>query len=179
MLFWRTVTWLALMAAVAAARAGEAETKPRWIGIGVVFCPVADKSSPQCAFLETHDQFTTVRSYRGARGESYALITLKDGRSGYVREKDLDESAQDSDPMGPAVSAVAADAHVRECAKHGAPRIGMSSKQLTATCWGKPDTVNRTQTAGAVFDQYVYGDDRYVYLTNGVVTSIQTSGGLR
>jgi hypothetical protein len=33
----------------------------------------------------------------------------------------------------------------------------------------------RSETAGAIFDQYVYGDDRYVYLRNGVVTSIHAA----
>jgi hypothetical protein len=56
---------------------------------------------------------------------------------------------------------------------------GMTAKQVEATCWGKPNHVNRTETAGVIFDQYVYSDSRYVYLQNGVVTSIQATGTLR
>jgi hypothetical protein len=55
----------------------------------------------------------------------------------------------------------------------------MSYKQVEATCWGKPEHVNRTENASAIEDQYVYGDGRYVYLRNGVVTSIQASGSVR
>jgi hypothetical protein len=58
-------------------------------------------------------------------------------------------------------------------------RIGMTAKQVEATCWGKPEHVNRTQTAGVISDQYVYSNGRYVYLHNGIVTSIQATGTLR
>jgi hypothetical protein len=66
-----------------------------------------------------------------------------------------------------------------ECERCGDPRFGVTAKQVEATCWGKPDHVNRTETAGVISDQYVHGDSRYVYLRNGIVTSIQASGTLR
>jgi hypothetical protein len=66
-----------------------------------------------------------------------------------------------------------------DCKRHGDPHIGMTAKQVEATCWGKPDRVNRTQTAGVISDQYVYDNGRYVYLRNGIVTSIQATDTLR
>jgi hypothetical protein len=99
---------------------------------------------------------------------SYDHVTLDDGRTGYIGTSDLSTHGTDKDPVK-----VAAD-----CKRRGDPRIGMTATQVEATCWGKPDHVNRTQTAAGISDQYVYGDSRYVYLQNGIVTSIQASGTL-
>jgi hypothetical protein len=43
-----------------------------------------------------------------------------------------------------------------ECKRRGDPRFGVTAKQVEATCWGKPDHVNRTETAGVISDQHVY-----------------------
>jgi hypothetical protein len=77
-------------------------------------------------------------------------------------------SASETDP------AIAA----AECKRRGEPRLGMNAKQLEATCWGKPDHINRRQTAKGIRDQYVYLSGRYVDLHNGIVTSID-QGGMR
>lgn len=60
------------------------------------------------------------------------------------------------------------------CARVGGPRMGQSAQGVLASCWGKPARVNATQTAAARQEQWVYGSG-YVYLTNGIVTAIQTS----
>lgn len=61
------------------------------------------------------------------------------------------------------------------CAKKGGVGIGMTKEQVYASCWGKPEKVNVTTTAGGDHEQWVYPGYQYVYLSNGVVTSIQTS----
>ena len=99
-------------------------------------------------------------------GVAYYQLQLDDGRTVYANAPLVGTTDID-----PAIAAA-------ECKRRGAPRIGMTYKQVEATCWGKPDHVNRSETSGATSDQYVYGDDRYVYLRNGIVTSIQTSGTL-
>jgi hypothetical protein len=99
----------------------------------------------------------------------YCHVTLDDGRTGYIETGGLLAYATDVDPVKAAA----------DCKRRGDPRIGMTAKQVEATCWGKPEHVNRTETAGAISDQYVYSNDRYVYLHNGIVTSIQASGTLR
>ena len=99
---------------------------------------------------------------------NYYRVTLDDGRTGYIETSHLMTSGTDIDPVKAAA----------ECKRRGDPRIGMTAKQVEATCWGKPDHVNRTQTAGVISDQYVNSNDRYVYLSNGIVTSIQASGTL-
>lgn len=65
------------------------------------------------------------------------------------------------------------------CERKGGPAIGMSRAQLYATCWGKPAKINTTMTSGVEFEQFVYGLGFYVYLRNGVVTSIQTTARAR
>lgn len=100
---------------------------------------------------------------------AYYHLTLDDGRAGYIMASALEAGATDIDPAQAAA----------ECKRRGNPRIGMTAAQVAATCWGKPENVNRTQVAGGIEDQYVYGDGQYVYLRNGIVTSIQTSGTIR
>jgi len=54
----------------------------------------------------------------------------------------------------------------------------MSAKQVETTCWGKPDRVNHSEKEGIIFDQYVYlNKNRFVYLRNGVVISIEAIAG--
>jgi hypothetical protein len=62
-----------------------------------------------------------------------------------------------------------------ECKRLGSPRIGMTADQVIATCWGKPASINRKETATGTSEQYVYSGRRLrlVYLRDGVVTSIE------
>jgi hypothetical protein len=91
------------------------------------------------------------------------------GHVGYADASSFDANVTEKDP------AIA----VAECKRRGNPRVGMTADQVTATCWGKPEHVNRTETGTHISDQYVYSSGRYVYLENGIVTSIQSSGTLR
>jgi hypothetical protein len=59
-------------------------------------------------------------------------VTLDDGRAGYILTYDLLGHATDIDPVKAAA----------ECKRRGDPHIGMTAKQVEATCWGKPDHVN-------------------------------------
>lgn len=52
--------------------------------------------------------------------------------------------------------------------------IGMTSEQAILS-WGKPDRINSTVLAGGRRDQWVYGENSYLYVDNAVVKSIQTS----
>jgi hypothetical protein len=60
------------------------------------------------------------------------------------------------------------------CDRLGGARIGMTSNGVLKSCWGKPRHVNTTITARGKHEQWVYGGG-YLYLDDGVVTSIQTS----
>lgn len=53
------------------------------------------------------------------------------------------------------------------------PEIGMSETDVKLSSWGNPDSINKTKTENGVHEQWVYGNGRYIYLDNGVVTAIQ------
>jgi hypothetical protein len=67
---------------------------------------------------------------------------------------------------------------IQKCMKVGEkPTIGMTYEQAVATCWGKPETINRTTREGHVEDQAIYADHRrYLNFNDGILTSIQESG---
>jgi hypothetical protein len=51
-------------------------------------------------------------------------------------------------------------------------QIGMSKEDVLASSWGKPQKVNTTTNVYGTREQWVY-DGGYLYLENGVLTSIQ------
>lgn len=53
------------------------------------------------------------------------------------------------------------------------PKIGITREQLKVSSWGLPEDINKTTTEHGVSEQWVYGDGKYVYLDDGIVTSIQ------
>lgn len=59
----------------------------------------------------------------------------------------------------------------------GNVKVGMTAEMVRLS-WGDPETVNRTVTAQGASEQWVYADGDYLYLTNGRVTAVQTSGKL-
>jgi hypothetical protein len=50
--------------------------------------------------------------------------------------------------------------------------VGMMAEQAEMS-WGKPGTVNRIVTAGGRSEQWVYDAGTYLYVSDGIVTSIQ------
>lgn len=54
------------------------------------------------------------------------------------------------------------------------PKVGMSEGEVLNSTWGSPERRNTTQTLYGTREQWVY-EDGYIYLTNGFVTSIQTT----
>lgn len=52
------------------------------------------------------------------------------------------------------------------------PAIGMTEAEVYASTWGAPQKVNTTTTAAGKREQWVY-EDGYIYLDNGIVTTIQ------
>lgn len=57
--------------------------------------------------------------------------------------------------------------------KYFAPKIGMSAQKVLESTWGEPTDINKTTTKYGVHEQWVYYGGRYVYLEDGIVTSIQ------
>lgn len=96
------------------------------------------------------------------------LLRVPDGRSGYVKDLDLIWT----DDEGEHRKKLAAKA---ECDRRGGVSVGMTRAQVYASCWGKPLQTNLTRTSSGDHEQLVYSGHNYVYLRNGIVTSIQTS----
>lgn len=53
------------------------------------------------------------------------------------------------------------------------PTIGMTAEEVEKSTWGEPDDINKTTTVNSIQEQWCYPDYKYIYFTNGVVTSIQ------
>lgn len=54
------------------------------------------------------------------------------------------------------------------------PSIGMTEAQVEQSTWGYPTKVNKTHTSSGTHEQWVYrGTGGYIYLRNGIVTTIQ------
>lgn len=54
-------------------------------------------------------------------------------------------------------------------------RIGMTAEEIRQSTWGKPKRINVTITAGGRHEQWIYPGFQYLYVDNGVLTSIQTN----
>jgi hypothetical protein len=52
-------------------------------------------------------------------------------------------------------------------------RIGMTGKEVIASRWGRPNSVNRTTFASGIQEQWVYSNGNYLYFENGKLTAIQ------
>jgi len=98
--------------------------------------------------------------------EPYFYVVMDDGRSGFTDAALLPNSITTVDPA----LAVAA------CKKKGDPKLGMNAAQVAATCWGPPSSVNTKIRKTGKYEQYVYGDNKFVYLHNGIVTSVSVKG---
>jgi hypothetical protein len=98
--------------------------------------------------------------------DPYFHITMDDGRSGFVNAVLFPDLTTTIDP----VIALAA------CKKKGNPKLGMTASQVAATCWGPPHYINTKIRKAGKYEQYVYGDNKFVYLRNGVVTSVSVKG---
>ena len=47
------------------------------------------------------------------------------------------------------------------------------SKQMCIESWGEPSDINKTITSGSVHEQWVYGNNQYLYFDDGKLTAIQ------
>jgi hypothetical protein len=63
---------------------------------------------------------------------------------------------------------------IRRAILEGKLVLGMSAEEARAA-WGAPSRVNKTVNAYTVSEQWVYGDDDYVYFENGKINSWQSS----
>jgi hypothetical protein len=137
--------------------------KTYWLLGGRFLCPTSTTNVIHCTSIDAGTKLQLDGIDRGVTSDAFYHVKLEDGRTGYISAFELLIYATDVDPMQAAA----------ECIRRGDPRVGMSRKQLEATCWGKPERVDRRETARGLTERYVYSDTRSVLLHNGVVTSIR------
>jgi hypothetical protein len=142
--------------------------KTYWLLGSRFLCPTPTTNVIDCTSIPPGTKLQTDGIERGVTSNAYYHVRLEDGRTGYLAVLDLVRFATDVDPVQAAA----------DCKRRGEPRLGMSAKQVEATCWGKPDHVDRLKTAKGTTDRYVYDQGR-VIIKNGIVTSIKISGTLR
>jgi hypothetical protein len=153
------------------ARYDSAIGKTFWVKFAVQLCSTPNSVVAECAEVSAPTRLVIDRiepQFQGIAGGGlpFCHATSDDGRVGHVMCSQLVAFATDVDPTAAAA----------ECKRRGEPRIGMSAKQVEVTCWGKPVTVKRKETASGITDKYVYDDGRSVLFRNGVVVTIRTVG---
>jgi hypothetical protein len=143
--------------------------KDYWVQVPVFLCakPARDPEG-ECGLLSVTTKLQPDGIEQCTFGNPYFHVKLGDSRTGYIEATDFVVHTTDIDLEKAAA----------ECKRRGNPRVGMTAKQVRATCWGEPDHVDRKETARGVTERYVYDSGR-VILHNGVVTSVQISGTLR
>ena len=146
--------------------------KDYWV-TGNAFQLCEHPTSLHCQFLNQRTHLKVdglVPNHSEAAGTSvddpYFHVVVDDGRSGFVSAIMW--------PLG--VASVDPAMAAAECKRKGDPKIGMNAAQVAATCWGPPNYVNTKIRKNGKFEQFVYGDDKFVYLHNGIVTSISVKG---
>ena len=143
--------------------------KTYWLTGSRFLCPTPTTNVIDCQSIPEGTKLQLDGIERGITSDAYYHVTLENGRAGYISAFDLVRFGTDVDPAQAAA----------ECKRRGDPRIGMTAKQVRATCWGEPDRVDHRETTRGVTERYVYGRNRQVLLHNGIVTSVQISGRLR
>jgi hypothetical protein len=162
-----------LLSNVASIRADELVGTTRWVSASrsISICEwISDHTLPlpSCRAAKAGTAIKVIRAAQSNNGifQGYA-VEEPSGARGYITDIDaiylMDHKAKQ-----------VADTAAADCKRRGGVSIGMTADQVRATCWGKPQSVNRTITARGNHEQWVYGSS-YVYLEQGVVTSIQTS----
>lgn len=53
------------------------------------------------------------------------------------------------------------------------PSVGMTADEVKQSTWGEPEKINKSTYSWGTSEQWCYSGYRYVYLDNGIVTSIQ------
>ncbi|PRS80656.1 MULTISPECIES: hypothetical protein [unclassified Bacillus (in: firmicutes)] len=55
---------------------------------------------------------------------------------------------------------------------HQSVSVGMSKEEVLIEGWGKPEKINKTQTADHTMEQWIYKGNKYLYFENGILSTI-------
>lgn len=154
----------------------ERPPEHRWpTQIDSKLCPDEDAAKARSAACQSiREPYTVLR--RSDRRDLIAYQVRTDsGKTGWIEFLDYDAGSESESSHKYRLERAAAEKTAKaDCARRGGVSIGMTQGQVYASCWGNPQRINRTLTSGADHEQLVYPGYNYVYLRNGVVTSIQT-----
>jgi hypothetical protein len=115
-------------------------------------------------------------------------VTVKNPKvATHARQQALDNLRASGAPATPELArlektlATLADKERKASEKAAAARkrsegaaIGMTTEDVLASAWGKPNNINRSIYSHGVREQWVYGGGNYLYFRDGVLDSIQT-----
>lgn len=139
-------------------------------------CPTAEMAKSPFAGCERIREPYVITGKSPLRDRLAYEVRTDSGKTGFVEYSEyLLASKSEADRAADAEQAATAKAAETECKRKGGVSVGMTRAQVHASCWGKPQRVNTTTTTGGDHEQYVYPGYNYLYLRNGIVTSIQTS----
>lgn len=140
--------------------------KDYWVAYRLKFCPTPVGMNCQYIDIGTHLKIDGLVLNQAPNDrpifDPYYHATLDDGHAGYFSVTFISF-----------LSGISPAAAAAECKRRGDPHVGMKAAQVETTCWGKPIDINRKESSRGIHEQYVYGDGRFVYLHNGVVTEVQ------
>lgn len=104
-------------------------------------------------------------------------VKLNNGKAAYILAHEWSTMRTDAAVLDQANATAAEKRAAAEakaaCDRRGGVSIGMTAAQVRGSCWGNPSRINKTVTQRGIHEQWVYGLGTYVYVTDGVVTSIQ------
>jgi hypothetical protein len=136
-----------------------------------------DRETKAKADAEAKAKFSTERASIIAEAKrlfaqrDYERVSSLGNRYAASNDSELTSLAQKADSE--IITKTMADAKARK--KREGVRIGMTEQDVLDSSWGRPTSVNRTTTAHGTHEQWVYGNahNGYLYLDNGILTSIQ------
>ncbi|MGE5365850.1 MAG: hypothetical protein ACM3PO_01045 [Betaproteobacteria bacterium] len=112
--------------------------KDYWVQIPVLLCTKpAKEPEGKCSVVALTTKLQPDGIEQGSFGNPYYHVKLADGRTGYV----------DASTFVLHTTEIDLEKAAAECKRRGKPRVGMTAKQVEATCWGKPGRVDRRETA--------------------------------
>lgn len=62
------------------------------------------------------------------------------------------------------------------CDRSKAISVGMTASDVYASCWGRPRNINTSVVGSTKVETLFYDGYNYIYMENGIVKSIETSG---
>lgn len=132
---------------------------------GLELCPSAMGRFKECRHI-SNVSLTVKSVVPSSLGSSAYGVELEDGRKGFIlglfRERLLSPNLTPGEKD-----------KISRCERDG-PAIGATAMDVR-NCWGPPRSVNTTSTAAGKTEQFVFPQQGYVYLTDGIVTAVQTT----